>query len=144
VLNTNIKNGYVTAFYGVLDTERHEFAYASGGHPPLLVHRRSENRLFDLQPQSTFLGFFDKVKFSADLLPVLPGDRIVFYTDGLYESRNRNDEYFTVARVAENVRRMGEGSIHDVLEAVLKDLHTFLGERSVSDDVTIVGLDILP
>jgi serine phosphatase RsbU (regulator of sigma subunit) len=143
-LNANIKNGYVTAFYGVLDTERREFAYASGGHPPLLVHRRSENRLFDLQPQSTFLGFFDKVKFSADLLPVLPGDRIVFYTDGLYESRNRNDEYFTTARVAENVRRMGEGTIHEVLDGVLKDLHTFLGERSVSDDVTIVGLDILP
>ncbi len=144
VLYTNIKNGYVTAFYGVLDTEAREFAYASGGHPPLLVHRRSENRMFDLQPQSTFLGFFDKVKFAADVLPVVPGDRIVFYTDGLYESRNRNDEYFTTARVAEIVGKMGNAGILDVLGSVLKNLHGFLGTTAMQDDVTIVGLDILP
>jgi DNA-binding response OmpR family regulator len=119
VLNTNIKNGYVTAFYGVLDTEKHEFAYASGGHPPLLVHRRAENRLFDLQPQSTFLGFFDKVTFSADTLSVMPGDRIVFYTDGLYESRNSQDEYFSTGRIAEIIGGLGARDIHSVLGVVL-------------------------
>lgn len=144
VLFTNIKNGYVTAFYGVLDTEARQFAYASGGHPPLLVHRRSENRMFDLQPQSTFLGFFDKVKFAADVLPVLPGDRIVFYTDGLYESRNGQSEYFTAARIGELVGKMGDASIHDVLSNVIKQLHAFLGDTAVQDDVTMVGLDVLP
>jgi serine phosphatase RsbU (regulator of sigma subunit) len=144
VLLTNIKNGYVTAFYGILDSERREFSYASGGHPPLLVHRRAESKLFDLQPQATFLGFFDKVKFTTDVLKVVPGDRILYYTDGLYESRNSQDEYFTTARVSDIVARLGDQAIDQVLVSVLADLHAFLGDRSIADDVTMVGLDVLP
>lgn len=144
VLLTNIKHGYVTAFYGILDCERREFTYASGGHPPLMVHRRTEGRLFDLQPQATFLGFFDKVKFTTDVLPVVPGDRIVFYTDGLYESRNAADEYFTVARVARILERQGNVPVDVMLSTVLADLRDFLGDQPIADDVTLVGLDILP
>jgi serine phosphatase RsbU (regulator of sigma subunit) len=141
-LNPNIKNGYVTAFYGVYDIERCKLAYASGGHPPLLVHRRAENRVFELQPQATFLGFFEKVAFETQVLDTQPGDRIIFYTDGMYESPKPGDDYFNAQRIGQSLMSRQGQDLELVLTGVLDDLRAFVGAELFRDDVTLVGLDI--
>ena len=48
-LAANLTGGFVTVFYGIYDLERRSFAYASGGHPPVLVLRRPERRVLQLR-----------------------------------------------------------------------------------------------
>jgi phosphoserine phosphatase RsbU/P len=139
----NIKNGYVTAYYGVIDVKNHEFTYASGGHPPLLVHRRAQDQIMMLQPQSTFLGTFEGVRFQSDVLPLQVGDRILFYTDGLYESRTESNQYYGHDRFVQVVQRNGALGIQPLLDKVVEDWMAFMGGVTPGDDITLVGLDVL-
>ena len=139
----NLKGGYITAFYAVYDVASKMLAYASGGHPPLLVHRRSRDEIIKLEPQATFLGIFNPVEFSADEFQLLTGDRIFFYTDGLFESHNGADDQFGMDRVTKLVRENPESEIQPLLDLLLRNLREFVGECEVDDDITLVGMDIL-
>ncbi len=142
-LYLNLKSGYVTAFYAVYDISSKTLTYASGGHPPLLVHRPSEDKIIELQPQATFLGFFEKVDFHSDAASLQTGDRIIFYTDGLFESQNEQGDPYGMDRVFDMIKKNNGMEIHPFLNALLDDLHNFMASQSLDDDITIVGWDIL-
>lgn len=142
-LNSNLKNGYVTAFYGVYDIDSKVFTYASGGHPPLLVHRRSTGKIIQLQPQATFLGIFEPVEFVSDQFELQQGDRVIFYTDGLFETSDGQGEQFGMERVLKLVEKHPDDEIQPLFDFLLSDLKSFIGDVDPDDDITLVGLDIL-
>lgn len=142
-LHQNLKSGYVTAFYGIYDLASKIFSYASGGHPPLLVHRKSEDKIIELHAQATFLGFFDKVEFQVDSCKMNKDDRIIFYTDGLFESQNDEGDQYGIPRVSNMIKENGDLDIQPLVVGMLQDLHQFMGSNNLDDDITIVGMDIL-
>ncbi len=141
-LNANLRNGFVTVFYGILDIADRSFTYASGGHPPLLVHRRREGRIIELMPQATFLGSFEPMEFPSGSVALQGGDRVIYYTDGLYESQRAPDQEFGLARVTELLLGQGDAAIQPTLDRLVEALVEFMGGTAVEDDITIVGLDI--
>ena len=143
-LKSSLRSGFVTAFYGVLDCEKHSLAYASGGHPPLLVFRGEKNEIIDLSPQATFLGFFDGVEFPTSYFSVQGGDRILFYTDGLFESHNEPGEQYGMERVTALVGNNRDKGIQSLVDTLIDDLGRFIAPTTLDDDITVVGLDILP
>jgi serine phosphatase RsbU (regulator of sigma subunit) len=143
-LFANLSSGFVTVFYAVYDREQHTLAYASGGHPPLLVHRRPGAEILQLLPQATFLGCFDDVRYTTDTIALRPGDRLIFYTDGLFESQRALDDDFGMTRVLDYVRAHGDADIQPLLDGLLGSLREFMGGAPVDDDITVVGLDVLP
>ena len=142
-LTANLANGFVTVFYGIYDLEQRTFSYASGGHPPLLVHRRPEGRILDLMPQATFLGAFEDTQFEAQSIVLQPGDRVIFYTDGLFESQRRPDEEFGMERVHAYLQAQHKCDIQPLLDGLVDALMDFMAGATVEDDITIVGLDVL-
>ena len=142
-LFSNLKGGYITAFYAVFDTTTGTLTYASGGHPPLLVHRGSNGEIVQLEPQATFLGIFEPIEFTSDELQIESGDRVIFYTDGLFESHNGDEEQFGIERVMELIRTNPKMEIQPLLDLLLKNMMEFVGEIDLDDDITLVGLEIL-
>lgn len=140
----NIKQGYVTAFYAVLDAAAGMLRYASGGHPPILVHHRGEDRIEELEAQATFLGSFDGIRFTSDSIALRPGDRVVLYTDGLYETLvEHGGKPYGMARVLELLRELKDRPIQGVLDGIVDDLVGALGSRAPADDITLVGVDFI-
>ncbi|HKI98426.1 MAG TPA: SpoIIE family protein phosphatase [bacterium] len=143
-LAANLANGFVTVFYGVYDRHTRTLACASGGHPPVLVHRRPEGRILDLLPQATFLGCFQQVHFRTETLELKPGDRIILYTDGLFESRIGPDgEEFGMERVRAYLTEYQALEIQPLLDGLVDTLADFMNHIPVDDDITIVGMDVL-
>ncbi|MBI3992752.1 MAG: SpoIIE family protein phosphatase [Candidatus Lambdaproteobacteria bacterium] len=142
-LNTNLTSGFVTAFYGVLDLRTRRLAYASGGHPPLLVHRRASDEILHLESQATFLGVFENVSFSSNVFDLQRGDRVLFYTDGIYEGQNPQQEQFGMERVVDAIKSNRGESMEVLLGDLLTRFQGFQHESTPEDDITIVGLDIL-
>ncbi|MDH5752760.1 MAG: fused response regulator/phosphatase [Deltaproteobacteria bacterium] len=142
-LMENIHDGYVTAFYAVYDYDTHELAYASGGHPPIKIYRPGQKDLITLESQATFLGIFPDVEYTTDVFQAQPGDRIFFYTDGLYESQNIEGEPFGMERVASRIRNSDGQEIQTCLDMLLKDLVDHVEGVAFDDDITMVGLDIM-
>lgn len=142
-LNSNLKDGYITAFYAVYDIPSKSLCYASGGHPPLLVHRRPSNEIVSLSPQATFLGIFEPVEFASDEFQLEAGDRVIFYTDGLFESHNGRMEQYGMERVTQLIKDNPDIDIQPMLDTLLKGMMGFVGDTDLDDDITLVGLEVL-
>ena len=129
-------------FYGVFDLEKETLDYASGGHPPLLVHRHKDDSIEELKAQSTFLGSFNGVEFTSDSTQVGKGDRILFYTDGIFESQNLAGEQFGLERVNELLRSHKNEPVQNLLDTMITTLVAFMEGMEFDDDITVVGVDI--
>ncbi len=141
-LTANLSNGFVTVFYGVYDLTDRSFTYASGGHPPVLLQRRTTHEILELRPQETFLGCFEPVAFRADTIQLRPGDRLLFYTDGLFESQRGPDDEFGMERVRAYLQQEQAREIQPLLDGLVEALMDFLAGAPVEDDITVVGLDV--
>ena len=141
-LAANLNNGYVTAFYAVYDLKTRVLSYSSGGHPPLLVYRPGSKAPIELPAQSTFLGFFDPMEYTTSTFNLQKGDRVFFYTDGLYESQNTEREQYGMDRFRAIIQdKMGE-EIQQVLNLIFEDVVAFTNNMLFDDDITLVGLHI--
>ncbi|MGW1587854.1 SpoIIE family protein phosphatase [Streptomyces sp. NPDC002386] len=76
-----------TCLYAVYDPRRARLHLASAGHlPPVLIREGRPPELLDL-PTGLPLGV-GGASFDTTTLTLLPGDRLVLYTDGLIETRD--------------------------------------------------------
>jgi len=124
---------YVTMIYAVLDPSSRRLTFASAGHPwPLLCHGG------DVRPLHTDagmpLGLFPS-QFTEHVVTLCHDFRLLFYTDGISEALNRDNEEFGSCRVAEFVAN------HDCSASnLLQDIREFSGDRGPSDDATLILL----
>ncbi len=124
---------YVTMIYGVLDPTQRKFTFSSAGHPwPLLCHHS------DVRPLHTDAGMplgllpcdFTEhdIKFCCDF-------RLLFYTDGISEALNCDEQEFGRERL---MKFIGD---HDCsVEKLLDAICEFRGRRDLEDDATVILL----
>jgi len=97
---------FVTAAYAVIDTASRQLRYAQAGHPtPLHWSTRSGGLVAPLPRAETIggpaLGLLEDSTYEAMGLTLAEGDRVLFFTDGIFEADNAQGEEFGVERLAE-------------------------------------------
>ncbi len=137
---------FVTAFYLIVDTATSHISFANAGHPsPLLV--RSTPR--EVQPlgaknaSGPALGLFEDVKYTTQTRPVVKDDYVLFFTDGLFEVENTNDESFGERRLRETVHQLAGVPPQQLLQDLFDKIELFAKGRDFSDDVCLVGMEIV-
>ncbi|MEU3196701.1 SpoIIE family protein phosphatase [Streptomyces sp. NPDC006996] len=120
-----------TCVYAVHDPRERQCVIANAGHlPPARVRTGHVSELLDL-PTGVPLGV-GGVAFSTTTVELEPGDRLVFYTDGLVETRRHPlDE--RLDRLLALLDRPG-GSLEEVCDLLLRTLH----EPDNFDDVALL------
>ena len=132
---------FVTAFYGVIDRATGVLKYAAAGHPPPLLWRDAAVR--GLSAQGFILGVVPDEVYAEREVTMRPGDKVVFYTDGVTEARNEIGEMFGAARLEDAVRAAGAGDAAAILSEVVRRLHAFRDRTPYTDDVTIAVVELL-
>ena len=131
---------FVTAFYGIYDPSRRELTYACAGHNPPRVKRCEDGSVASLDGVSSLpLGLFPDVEFEETTHSFIPGDQVVFYTDGITEATAPDGTMFGMDRldeVLENCHLRADGLIDEVLKAL--DLFTE-GQPATDDRTILVG-----
>jgi phosphoserine phosphatase RsbU/P len=95
---------FVTFCYARIDVGAGRLTYANAGHnPPLLVTR--DGRVERLNPGGTVLGVFPESAYDQGEFAIGPGDRLLFYTDGITESRNADGDEFAEERLVDSALR---------------------------------------
>jgi sigma-B regulation protein RsbU (phosphoserine phosphatase) len=141
LLCRNMASGrFATFCYARIDPAAGRIDYANAGHnPPLLVRRDGSTET--LTRGGMVLGVFPDTNYDQAQVPIAPGDRVVFYTDGITEARNADgDEYgddrLLAAAVAARAR-----SAEAIKAALLDDVNGFTGGR-FEDDATLIVVAI--
>jgi serine phosphatase RsbU (regulator of sigma subunit) len=130
-------NMFVTCFYGVLDPSSDTFTYANSGHDLPYLHRKGEAE--ELRARGMPLGLMSSMGYEEMELVLEPGDRVLFYSDGLVEAHDPEGEMFGFPRLRALVAEHAEErSLGDFL---LEELYSFVGEGwEQEDDITLVTL----
>jgi len=133
--NTGDHN-FATLFFAEYDDRLRRLRYANCGHLPALLLRHDDN-LERLGPTSTVLGLFKGWDCSAGERHLVPGDIVVFYTDGVTESFNESGEEFGESRLIEALRQFRDLSPQGLLNSLLGNLRRF-SPHEQQDDITLL------
>jgi sigma-B regulation protein RsbU (phosphoserine phosphatase) len=129
---------FVTAFYAVYDPATRTIAHASAGHPPPRLKRCSDGSLALLDGHHGLpLGIMTDEEYPEGRVKLVPGDQIVFYTDGITEAENGAGEPFGLRRLDQVLENCAVGA-GDLLKEVLRELDTFTAGRAPTDDRTVL------
>ena len=122
---------YVTMIYGVLDPRTRTLTFANAGHPsPVLVD--SEGARLISTREGLPLGL-SPGKYSEETVALVPGARLLFYSDGITEASNGCEEYGTDRLIA-HLFRPDAGA-----EPLLDEVRSFC-RGSFADDATVILL----
>jgi serine phosphatase RsbU (regulator of sigma subunit) len=129
---------FITFLVVVVDLNDYSAVLVNAGHmPPLLLRGEGEPAITDLGDEIVGLplAVFDR-PYEQITFQLQPGDRILLYTDGVTEARNPQGEFFGSKRLHDSI--LHTTTVEEMGEKLLQDVRAFEGERSQSDDLTIV------
>ncbi len=158
---------FFTAITGRIDHADLTFRFVSAGHPPFMLIRGDSVTPAPAaaDPGANIpVGIADGVSFTAGELPLRPGDRLIFYTDGLTEMPlKRGGAMLNTAELALLIQRLAREKpaaddspagasnlMYRLLEAVARlSGETILppeegrkGVNSSDDDVTLLCMEV--
>ncbi|HEY6435022.1 MAG TPA: SpoIIE family protein phosphatase [Ignavibacteriaceae bacterium] len=133
-------NMFVTVFYGVLDTRSGTFEYSNGGHnsPYLISTDGKVQSLSDIG--GMLIGAMKDVEYQSNVIMLKPGESIFFYTDGVTEAFNKDNEEFQESRLVEILNNQNNLSANDLVHHVFKNVQSFTNGVEQSDDITCLAL----
>src|SRR5258705_1964154 len=134
-----------TAFYMMIDCSSSEFQFANAGHPsPLRVRKDgSVAALRTIDPRhGPALGLFGESVYPTCRCPVSASDRILIFTDGLYEAEGANEEEYSLDRLIGAVKQRVHLPMPQLFDELLKEIQDFIRTREFHDDVCLLGLEL--
>lgn len=140
IMSDTRSNMFVTMFYCVLNWHTGELAFASAGHNPPILWRRSSARAELLRARGVVLGVIEKAELEDGHTRLEHGDVLVLYTDGVTEPVNEQEEEFGEERLIQTV---AEGSVRpctELVKLVRERVAEFVGAQPQFDDYTLVGV----
>jgi serine phosphatase RsbU (regulator of sigma subunit) len=126
---------FVTALLAEESTDS-TLTLVSCGHPPALLVRSEGDASFVELPAGLPLGLGEV--YEADTVSVRPGDRLLMYTDGLSEARDRHGRFLPVLDLAPVV---AAGTIDGALDAVLDAVRAHVPGGRLTDDLAVLLLE---
>jgi serine phosphatase RsbU (regulator of sigma subunit) len=130
----------MTCFASIIDTKRRTITYANAGHnfPYLYRVQDGKGEFGSLMIRGNRLGDLKESKYEEKTTELVPGDILVWYTDGIVECENAGGEEYGEKRFRASVRRAAALDAGEIRDAVVADAGTFFGETLRKDDITLV------
>jgi serine phosphatase RsbU (regulator of sigma subunit) len=138
-------DAFVTGLFAQLDITTGRLRWATAGHPqPLHIRQAATLAPRRARPAAPLgLNSFTQHDGEAEVVEINlePGDGVLFYTDGVVDSRNPAGEEFGVGRLADLLERESASS-WDPAETLRRLIHSVLEHHGtrLRDDASILYL----
>lgn len=133
---------FVTCWAGVYDTQSGELTFVNAGHNPPVILRKGSDPAFIKQQPGFVLAGIEGFPYQAEKLQLSAGDEMFFYTDGVTEATNKDNELYGEARLLSCLRNCAAAGVADQLTALKDDIDGFVGGIDQFDDITIMAMRI--
>ena len=132
---------FITMIAGRIDRAAKKLVWARAGHPQPLFYGRASNAVRELEAEGVLLGVMRDATFTDESVPLRPGDRVLFYTDGLSEARDATATVLGTQRLAAALREHASLDAEPLLEALLEAARRH-GRGDFTDDVTALTVAV--
>ncbi len=133
---------FVTMVVAAVTLDGRRLEWCSAGHEPLLLLRGGAVRVVD--EGDLVLGLDPDVEYHAHTLDLEPGDFVLFYSDGAIDAASFQGELFGRQRLHEALQKHGHLEPEAALQGVMWEIRRFVGLSEQADDITLVGVRIVP
>ncbi len=150
VILSDLNSGLAPRMYGpsfialnlaLLDETKRQIDYANGGQPYPVLKRGDD--IIEIENSDLPLGSMKRVRYESETVDLSKGDILIFYTDGLIEALNEKEEMYGTERLKDSISRIPDGyNATEIVEHVVADVRSFVGEAEQYDDMTIVVVRI--
>ena len=126
---------FVTLVYAVLDPATRTVTFANAGHlHPLFIDDAGARFLDTERGIPLGLGCGD---YSETTLALSPGSRLVFYSDGITEAVNGDEQEYGLERLAEHAVGAGVSAV-----SIVDNVRAFADGAGARDDATVLFVGV--
>jgi hypothetical protein len=138
------KTGQFATFFLAAVGSDLSLRFTNAGHNfPMLFRDGAAPRT--LETGGLVVGMLEGLPYEEETVALAPGDRVLFYTDGLSEAQRADGEMFGEERIAAMFGALPASlSARALVERTLAGLREFLADAEAGDDVTVMVLRVLP
>jgi PAS domain S-box-containing protein len=132
-------NFYITGIVLKIDLEDNTIEYTNAGHTLPYFYKKEANAVEKLSTENMMLGLID-ANYSNKFISLKKGDKLILYTDGLYEVKNGRDEQY-LNYFDKDFLETACGETKNLSRVLFEKAKTFAEGNTFDDDVTILSIE---
>nr|WP_237741318.1 PP2C family protein-serine/threonine phosphatase [Geminocystis herdmanii] len=138
---------FVTLFYSEYDPQSHTLRYANAAHNPPLLWRKQTQKIIRLDTDGMLIGLQSDSKYEDDRINLELNDIILYYTDGLTDAVNQNNQRFDEdnLHLCFDYACQNYDSAEEILHYIFRKIEEFIGfGHKNTDDMTLIVVKFDP
>lgn len=133
---------YITIVYAVYDKEKNILTCANAGHNCMPIIRNDEG-IKEIECEGLpICRIVEETSYEQKSVPFKKGDKILLYTDGISESFNEDEGFFTSERVVKMCQENKEKNVSLLIYKMAKKIKLFSSNK-IKDDIAILAGEIV-
>jgi sigma-B regulation protein RsbU (phosphoserine phosphatase) len=144
-LKKDVKTGmFVALLYAVLNSQDKSVSLCSAGQtqPVHLSAKNGQAALIETEGDTFPLGILDDANYEETRLQLETGDKVIFYTDGIVEAMNEQEEMFGFDRLLGIVQKSKSTTADALLQEISASVKDFAGNAPQHDDLTVIVVSV--
>ena len=144
-LKKDVKTGmFVALLYAVLNSQDKSVCLCSAGQtqPVHLSAKNGQAALIETEGDTFPLGILDDANYEETRLQLETGDKVIFYTDGIVEAMNDQEEMLGFDRLLEIVQKSKSTTADALLQEISASVKDFAGNAPQHDDLTVIVVSV--
>ncbi len=141
---TTDKKTFMTMVYTSFNFSNNIMTLANAGHTPVLHYNSQNENINEIRQPSLPLGSRNNAQYKEIDVPFKTDDIFLFYSDGLTEAMNSDNQQYDEIRFLDCFKNLVSGKIHvqEILDSILTDVDIFCEGVEQKDDITLVVVRI--
>ena len=136
---------FATGFLMLVEGSTRKLSMANAGHPrPLLIRKddMTVTPVMEEEKGGPAMGFISDPDYETDHRELQERDIVLGFTDGVYEVRNEEGEYYGLEQMKELIHENARLIPRDLIQKIMIDTDAFAGSHKRSDDVCLVAVEV--
>jgi serine phosphatase RsbU (regulator of sigma subunit) len=137
LFNSTEPTKFATLFFGVLDSDSSQLTYVNAGHDhPYLIRKNHED--IELEATGLLLAVVENAEYEVKQIDLLPGDMLLFFTDGITEAMNTQKQEYGLEKLRALADSLSSQTAENIASEILKDVNSHVSGAEQSDDITLI------
>lgn len=132
---------FATMLYGIVDTRKSTFDYASAAAPPFFLGNENTDEIIQCDTTGTPIGFLPNSQYDVRSIDFPTGSHILLYSDGLTEARGSDDSLLEEERAIKMMlKSYGAPNKESFIKEMMNNFNKWSPARPLNDDLTMVWM----
>jgi len=136
VSERRIEGRFMTACFATWQKGRQKLRVANAGQSQPLLYK--DDRCGKIELTGFPLGIFEEVTYDEWGVTLAPGNILVFHSDGIAETANKEGQFFGTERLRKLIEQHHKSSAAEIADLILREVDWFTQSAPLSDDRTLV------